>query len=309
MTEAAPPGKHEPVTINGYTFAYDEQGTGETVILVHGSNGDFRTWQSQYAALAERYRTVTYSRRYHWPNLPIGNGVDYAMPEQLDDLRAFVGALSSEPVHLVGHSYGAYLCLLLSISDPGLVRSLVLGEAPVIPLVLALPPTARALVTLLARRPRTGTAIVRLVATGLGPATKAARRDDPETAIQRSGRAILGDRYFERLSPARYEQARANYIRAELTGSGFSPIDEDEVRSVQVPTLLVLGRDSPSVFHRLTDRLQELLPHAERVEIADASHNAHEDNAPAYNAAVRSFLGKHRESSEGDLRRGPHDEG
>lgn len=281
------------MNVNGYDFACEERGQGQPVLFVHGSNGDHRTWQAQQDELSQQFRTVAFSRRYHWPNLPIGDDVDYAMPQQLDDLRAVVGSISSDPVHLVGHSYGAFLCLLLAISDPSSVRTLVLGEAPVIPLVLKLPPTPRGLLTLLVRQPRTSAAIIRLMATGLGPATRAARRDDPETAVQRSGRAILGEEYFARLSPARSEQVHANYIKTELTGSGFSPIAEDDVRRVQVPTLLITGQDSHAVFHRLTDRLQTLLPNVERVDIAAASHITHEDNVPAYNAAVRSFLEQH----------------
>ena len=48
------------------------------------------------------------------------------------------------------------------------------------------------------------------------------------------------------------------------------------------------------MFHRLTDRLAELLPDARRLGIAGASHAMHEDNAPAFNVAVGAFLGKLR---------------
>ncbi len=37
--------------------------------------------------------------------------------------------------------------------------------------------------------------------------------------------------------------------------------------------------------------LEELLPRSERIEISGASHIVHEDNAPAYNTAVMSFVG------------------
>jgi pimeloyl-ACP methyl ester carboxylesterase len=54
------------------------------------------------------------------------------------------------------------------------------------------------------------------------------------------------------------------------------------------------GERSPSVFLRLTDRLEELLPIVERVEIPDASHLMHEDNASAVNEAIVGFLRRHR---------------
>jgi pimeloyl-ACP methyl ester carboxylesterase len=54
------------------------------------------------------------------------------------------------------------------------------------------------------------------------------------------------------------------------------------------------GERSPAFLLRLTDRLEELLPIVERVEIPDASHAMHEENAPAVNEAIVGFLGRHR---------------
>jgi pimeloyl-ACP methyl ester carboxylesterase len=45
----------------------------------------------------------------------------------------------------------------------------------------------------------------------------------------------------------------------------------------------------------LVDRLEELLPEMERVEIPDASHLMHEDNAAVVNEVILGFLGRHRD--------------
>jgi pimeloyl-ACP methyl ester carboxylesterase len=92
-------------------------------------------------------------------------------------------------------------------------------------------------------------------------------------------------------SPERVAQAKANFIDAELLGSGFAPLDEDDVCAVDIPTLLVTGDRSPRIFHRFIDRLEELLPRTERVRIPAASHIVHEDNPEAFEAAVMGFLG------------------
>jgi pimeloyl-ACP methyl ester carboxylesterase len=63
-------------------------------------------------------------------------------------------------------------------------------------------------------------------------------------------------------------------------------LSEDDVRSVRVPTLLVGGGRSPAVLRRLTDRLEQLLPNAERIEIAGVSHGLQEEDSRAFNAAV-----------------------
>ena len=106
--------------IRGARFEYAEKGDGAPLVLVHGSASDYRTWEHQHEELARHFRTIVYSRRYHWPNEPIAEDVDYSMLEHVEDLGALVEALDAEPAPLVGHSYGACLCLLLAIREPGL---------------------------------------------------------------------------------------------------------------------------------------------------------------------------------------------
>lgn len=95
------------IDIKGTRLECLEDGSGDPLVLVHGSASDYRTWDCQRRAFSERFRTLAYSRRYHWPNEPICDGADYSMVEHVDDLQALLGALDAAPAHLVGHSYGA----------------------------------------------------------------------------------------------------------------------------------------------------------------------------------------------------------
>lgn len=285
------------LNVNGTALEYTEIGAGEPVVFVHGSASDYRTWQLQQEAFSERFRVISYSRRYHWPNEPIQAGADYSMAEHIADLRAVLHALNAAPAHVVGHSYGAFVCLLLAQREPRLVQTLVLSEPPVITLFVSNTPKPLELLKLLATRPRTAAAIIKLGATGLGPATVAAERGDVEETLRLSGTAILGRSAYAGLSEDRKEQALINTIPAELTGSGFLPVEAGQLRGVTTPTLLLTGQSSPRVFHRLADRLEELLPRTERAEIPEASHIMHEDNAPAYNAFVLSFIEHHRHAA------------
>lgn len=281
--------------VNSTALEYDEVGSGEPVVLVHGSASDYRTWHAQQEAFAERFRVLSYSRRYHWPNEPIPDGADYSMAEHVADLRAFLHALDAAPAHLVGHSYGAFLCLLLAMRDPSLVRTLVLAEPPVLTLFVSNTPKPLELLKLLGTRPRTAAAIIKFGAKGIAPATKAFKRGDMEGGLRTFGDAVFGPGGYDRLPEARKAQVHDNLtnVKAELLGSGFVPLSADAVRRVQAPTLLVTGEKGVGLFHRLTERLEELLPNTERVEIPGASHMMHEDNAPAFNASVLSFIEKH----------------
>lgn len=282
------------IAIDHTTFTYVEEGSGEPLILVHGSFSDYRTWQAQLEPFSRHFRTLAYSRRYHWPNDPIPEGRDYVMSEHVDDLAALIPKLDAAPAHLVGHSYGAFVCLLLAIRAPELVRTLVLAEPPAITLFVSNQPQPSELLPLLLTRPRTAIAIMKFGMQGAAPATEAVRQGNIDEAIRIFGHATLGPEAYARLSDGRRQMVRANFIEAEFLGSGFAPLDDEQVRGVETPTLLLNGEDSPALFHRVVDRLHELLPHSERVVIPHASHISHEDNPAAYQNAVLPFLMRHQ---------------
>lgn len=287
------------VDIDDARLDYTEAGSGEPLVLVHGSASDRRTWEHQRDEFAQRFRVISYSRRYHWPNAPIADGVDYAMLQHVDDLQALLRRLNAAPAHLVGHSYGAFLCLLLALREPALVRTLVLAEPPALTLYVSSVPTPVEIIKLLVTRPRTAAAVVKFGATGVAPATRAFRRGDTNAGVRAFGDAVFGRGGFDRFPESRKRQVRDNLsnVKAEVLGSGFAPLPAQGVGRLRCPTLLVTGARSVPLFGRLADGLQEVMPHAERVQIPGASHAMHEDNAPAYNAAVTEFLARHRESA------------
>jgi pimeloyl-ACP methyl ester carboxylesterase len=120
------------VFVNGVELHYTEQGTGEPVVLLHGGQGDYRSWQPQMNALSSRYRVISYSRRYHYPNENPMTATDHSALIDAEDLAALVAELELGRVHLVGTSYGAFTALAYAVAHPGLVRSMVLAEPPVL---------------------------------------------------------------------------------------------------------------------------------------------------------------------------------
>ena len=121
--------------------------------------------------------------------------------------------------------------------------------------------------------------------------------DVPPRALSLTVPALLDPAHVLAVVPeARKAQVHDNLsnVKAEVLGSGFAPLDSGELRKMEVPALLVTGAKSISLFHRLIDHLEEMLPKVERVEIPGASHMMHEDNATAYNVVVRSFLESQR---------------
>jgi len=283
--------------VNGTTLAYVEQGEGEPVVCVHGGLGDLRIWQPLLPAIGSEYRAISYSRRYAQPNEQIAPGADDPWLAHVDDLAAFVRELGAAPAHLVGNSQGAFISLLTAVRYPEVVRSLVLEEPPVIPLfVKSVPPGVGELLRLIVTRPQVAFGVLKFGAGTIAPVQKAFERGDDEEAMLTFIRGVLGDKHFERLDEARKAQARENVstMRAFTLGeSGFPPLDDDDVRGIGVPVLLLTGDDSPRLAHLMTDRLEELLPNVERGRIPDASHDMHLDNPVAASEAILRFLGRH----------------
>ncbi|MEB2777567.1 alpha/beta hydrolase [Algoriphagus sp. D3-2-R+10] len=278
--------------INDYVFELIEKGKGETVVFVHGSVSDYRTWQKQQEEFSKRHHTISYSRRFHWPNEQISEHEDYSINQHMEDLEALIKKLNV-PVHLIGHSYGAFICLLLAMKSPHVINSLVLSEPPIITLYVSNSPKPLEILKLLFSRPRTAIALIKLGVKGIEPATKEVKSGNMKKAIEIFGKATLGSDTYKNLSDLRMEQVYSNAIKAEFVGSGFPHLDINKIREIKIPTLLVSGRNTPKIFHFLLGRLMELLPKVERKIIEGASHISHEDNALDYNKTVLSFIEKH----------------
>ena len=123
------------IEVNQTTLHYFECGEGEPIVFVHGTLGDLNVFRTQAQTFATRFRVISYSRRYHPPNAPPRAQDVYPLSAHVADLGALVKELKATPAHLVASSYGAYIALALAVDHPELVRSLVLGEPPVLPLL------------------------------------------------------------------------------------------------------------------------------------------------------------------------------
>src|SRR6476619_8433235 len=103
------------VEINGLTLHYIELVQGTPVVLVHGTLEDYRTWDGQLAAFSKGCRLISYSRRYHYPNEWKKDATDFSVNIHARDLAAFIEELKlPPPVHLIGHSYGAFIAFLVA---------------------------------------------------------------------------------------------------------------------------------------------------------------------------------------------------
>ncbi len=285
------------IEVNGTRLEYTEQGTGQPIVFVHGVLNDLRAWKDQMEVFGSQYRAVALSCRYYYPNAAISDDADLSLDTLVDDLAAFLRALHLAPAHLVGASNGAFACMLLALREPKLVRTLVLAEPPVLPILgVSVPPTPQQILKLLVRSPKAAMAVIKFGARGVGPALRAFRRGDDEQGLQMFTTAVLGRKAATSMTEFMRQQMHDNVrpFKARLR-AGFPPFSETDARSIKVPTLLVTGQDSAPVLHRITDTLERVMPRVERLEIPHASHLMYEDNVEVFNGAVLAFLARNRD--------------
>lgn len=287
---AAPP-RPAPVIlqsarVNGTVLAYRLIGdTGTPVVFVHGSLGDFNDWDPQIAAFAQTHRVLVYSRRYHPPNALENDDQTYSPMLHADDLAALLLQLELPPAHIVGASYGAYIALILAFEHPELVRSVVLGEPPILPLLNSTPE---------------GDVIRRdFYTTTLDPARAAFVRGDSVGALRVFVEGLSGvPGLFDRLPPP---------VRADIIGHSFEmrremlasreqhypPVACRDLDRLRTPVLLLTASGSPPRLRMIIDELARCLNSDTTVMIPNSNHGMNTTNPSYYNQVVLRFLATH----------------
>jgi pimeloyl-ACP methyl ester carboxylesterase len=110
------------VDLDGVKTWYDEQGSGEPLVLLHHAMGDARAFEPNIDALASEFRTFLPERRGHGHTPDIDGPYSYEL--MADDTIAFIETVVGGPTRLMGHSDGSIVALLVALKRPDLVRRL-----------------------------------------------------------------------------------------------------------------------------------------------------------------------------------------
>lgn len=255
------------------------------VVFIHGSGRNLHDWSAQLGAFAARHRVLVYSRRYHPPNAPHHDGQVYSPTLHAEDLAALLQALNLGPVHLVGSGYGAYTALVLGLEYPHLVRTLVLAEPSIIPLLY--------------RTPAGDSLRRRFLGAAVEPARAAFRRGDSVEAVRRFTDGLHGTPgAFDNLSaPARaVSLAHAFELRRELLADPdqyMPPVSCARLGRMATPVLLLRAQRSPRMFHIIIEELARCLNTETVIVVPNAGHAIHATNPAQYNQVVLQYLTTH----------------
>ena len=215
--------------VNGYDMAYLEVGRGTPIVCVHGTLGDFRTWNAVVALLSKAYRVIAVSLRHSFPEHWDGTGEDYRIAQHIADVIAFIEQIMPRPVNLMGHSRGGHIAFRVAQQRPDLLHKLILAE-PGGYLDTTLDPSAREASTPAAR--------MRMYHEKI-------KAGDVDSALQSFVDLVDGENAWAHLAESARQQMRDNvFTLIGQAHEGRKPYTRTDAEAIKTPTLFIGGSDT-----------------------------------------------------------------
>ena len=239
-------------------------GSGPPLVLVHGAfSDDITNWEFVWPALRERFTLHAIARR--------GRGEtdatsDHSLEDEVRDTIALVEAIG-EPVHLLGHSYGAHCVLAVASLIPGSIRKVIAYE-PAWP--------------------------------GLVPGDCLRRLQELGAAGEWSDMAFTFFRDVIRVPPEELEALRASELWPPIVADASASLQDiraltahdfraQRFSALPMPVLLQTGSQSVRDLYA-TDAIAAVVPYG-RVEILEGqAHEGMTTGPDQYVASVSAFL-------------------
>ena len=261
------------VTANGVEIAYNDQGSGDTtIVLVHGFPLDKSMWDAQVEALSGEFRVITPDLRGHGESQVVAG--PYTMELLADDLKGLLDALNLDKVALGGFSMGGYAVFSFYRKYPERVESLMLLDTRPQP-DSDEGKAGREGMAQLAESEGAAPIAERLVPRLLAEATVANRQD-------------VVDRLTAMITSCPVEG-----IAGDLRGMALRGDSTDLLSGISVPTLLVVGDQDVITPPAESQMMASTIPNAKLVEIPGAGHLSNLENPDAFTAAIHDFLHMH----------------
>ncbi|MBI4389565.1 MAG: alpha/beta fold hydrolase [Nitrospinae bacterium] len=258
------------VEIGPCRYHYLDEGSGETLLMLHGNP----TWSFYYrdlvAGLRGRYRCVVPD------HIGLGlsdkpQGYDYTLARHIENLEFLCERLGLRDVTLVMHDWGGAIGMGYAVRHPQNIKRLVIFNTAAflserIPLSINL-----------CRLPVFGAVAVRLFnAFARAAVLRACKRRERMTPKVRAGYLAPYNSYANRVGNLRFVQdipMNPKVPSHAVVASIESRLGEFRDR----PTLMIWGKKDFCFNDRFLERWKELFPTAEVHEVPDAGHYVVED--------------------------------
>jgi len=265
------------VEANNITINYEQQGTGEPLILIPYLAADHACYAFQVAEYAKHFTCISLDLR--------GTGESdkpegpYSTEILADDVAAFMQALGIASAHISGLSLGAAIGMWLAARHPGKVSSLSLhsgwpkSDAFLKAVVQGLQVTAKALESV------PEMVILALFPWCFTPELYAAKPEYIQSLAE-----------FVRSRPA---QSVANFMQQSNAVIGHDA--EAQLKRITAPTLITFGRHDVSTSTRFANRLKGIR-NSELLIFEGCAHAPLYEKVEEFNAKTLAFLQRHADA-------------
>ncbi|MEH0970952.1 alpha/beta hydrolase [Micromonospora sp. CPCC 205546] len=259
---------------------YEDHGSGQPIVLIHGFPFNGATWEKQVGSLlAAGYRTITYDRRGFGNSAQPATGYDY--DTFAADLDVLMTELDLRNAILVGHSMGTgEVTRYLGVYGSQRVDRAVL-LAPLAPFLLKTSDNPEG------------------VDKSLFQGFQQAIVDDRFAYLttfceaffnyqENKGRLVSEEAFRAHWEIGARASAKATHDSVDAWQTDF----RGDVSRIDVPVLIVQG-DSDAVlpYPKTGQRLQPMLPGSQLVTLKGAPHGTPWTNAAEVNRSIMDFIG------------------
>ena len=125
QTPSSPNGQY--VKANGLDMYYEESGSGEPLVLIHGGMATGKNFEPHISTFSKQFRVIAPDSRGHGKTDNPGGEFSYRL--MADDMAAFINALGLDRPSICGWSDGGQIALELGMHYPDLMKCMVVGAA------------------------------------------------------------------------------------------------------------------------------------------------------------------------------------
>ncbi len=263
------------IKVNNMTMNYNQEGTGEPLVLIPYLTADHACYAFQVAEYAKHFTCISID--------PRGTGETdnpegaYSTEVLADDVAAFLQALGLRKAHISGLSLGAAVGMWLAAKYPAKVKSLALHSG----------------------WPKTDPFIKSVVESW--QVTAKALSSIPETVI----RAIFPWCFTPELYAAKpdYIQSLAGFVRGRPAQSVAAFLQqsnavlghdaEAQLGRITAPTQITFGRHDQLTSTRFADRMKSKIRDSELLVFEGCAHAPIYENVAEFNEKTLQFLKRH----------------
>jgi len=254
------------ISRDGTAIGTVKRGAGPPLLLIHGATADHQRWTSISPRFEASFAVYAMDRRGRGMS---GDGPAYHLAREAEDVAAVVDSIG-EPVSVLAHSYGALCSLEAALLTPQMHR-LVLYEPPMPTDIPSDPPDAVERIQALVDRGELEAAleVMMVDVVRMPPHELAAYRQLPMWQVR---------------------IALAPTIARELSVERTYRFDAGRFAHLRVPTLLLLGGDSPPHVRRVTETIDAALPDSRVAILPGQQHIAMDTSPELFAGEVLGFL-------------------